>query len=197
MRSGTSACHVLYALIAQRTDIDTVQQMLAGTKQDGRDGQVQLVDEGSAKILPDRGNTATQPDIATVRGISRLPQRGLNTVGDEPKHGAALHQERRSRMMSQHEDRRVIRRLVTPPAFPAVIRPRASDGAEHVPAENPGADPGEALRRDIVIDAGFSIWMTVHSLPRTRVEEPAKQFRPADAERIVKVLARSGAVPVD
>jgi hypothetical protein len=185
MRSGAGACHMLHALIAQRTNIDTVQQMLAGTKQDGRDGQVQLVDEGSAKILPDRGNAATQPDIATVRRIPRLLQRGVNTVGDEAKHRAALHHERRSRVMSQHEDRRVIRRLVTPPAFPAVIQPWASDGAEHVSTENLGADPGEPLRRDVVIDACFAIFISVHPLPGPRVEEPIKQFRTADSKRIL------------
>ena len=197
MRSGTSACHVLYALIAQRTNIDTVQQMLAGTKQDGRDGQVQLVDKSSAKILPDRGNAATQPDIAAARGIPRLPQRGVNTVGDEAKHSAALHHERRSRMMSQNEDRRVIRRLVTPPSFPAVIQPRASDGAEHVSTENPGADPGEPFRRDIVIYAFFAIFISVHPLPGSRVEEPIKQFRTADSKRILQILVGSGTIPVD
>ena len=72
-------------------------------------------------------------------------QRGVNAVGDEPKHRAALHLERRSRVMGQHEDGRVIRRLVTPPAFPAVVGPRAPDGTEHVSTENPGADSGETL----------------------------------------------------
>ena len=55
MRGGTSARDVLYALISQRTDIDTVQEMFPSTEQDGRDGQVQLVNEGSAQILPNRG----------------------------------------------------------------------------------------------------------------------------------------------
>ena len=185
MRSSTSACHVLYALVAQRTDIDTAQQMLAGTEQDGRDGQVQFVNEGSAQILPNCGNAATQPDIAAVRRIPRLLERGVNTVGDEPKYGPALHHERRSRMMSQHEDRHVVRRLVTPPAFPAVIRPRASHRAEHVSTENPGADSGESLRRNIVIYASLAIFISVHPLPGPRVEEPIKQFRTADSKRVL------------
>jgi hypothetical protein len=185
MRGCTSACDVLYALVAQCTEIDTVQQMFASTEQDGRDGQVQFVNEGSAQILPNCGYAATHPDVATGRSIPRLPQRGVNTVGDEPKHRAAFHRERRSRMMSQHEDRRVIRRLVTPPAFPAVIRPRASDGAEHVSTENPSADSAEAFRRNIVICARLAIFTPVHPLPGPRVEEPVKQFRTADSKGVL------------
>ena len=85
MRGGTRACDVLYALVAQRTDIDTLQQMFASTEQDGCDGQVQLVNKGSAQILPNSGYAATQPDGATARRIPRLLQRGVNTVGNEPK----------------------------------------------------------------------------------------------------------------
>ena len=151
MRGGTSARDVLDAFIAQRAEIDTVQQMFPGPEQDGRDRQVQLVDQGGAQILPNGGHAAAQPDVAAARRVPRLLQRGVNAVGDEPELRAALHRERRSRVMGQHEDGRVIRRLVAPPALPAVVRPRAADRAEHVPAENPRADSGEALRRDVVV----------------------------------------------
>ena len=197
MRGGTSARDVLYALVAQRTGIDTVEQMFARTEQDGRDGQVQLVDEGSAQILPNCGYASTQPDVATGRSIPRLLQRSVNTVGDEPKHRAAFHREGRPRVMRQHEDGRVIRRLVTPPALPAVIRPRASDGPEHVSTENPSADSGKTLRRDIVIGARLAIFIPMHPLPGPGVKEPVEQFRTADSQRVFQILARSSTVPVD
>ncbi len=197
MRGGSCACDMLYALIAQGTDIDTVQQMLARTEQDGRDGQVQLINKSCTQILPNCGNAATQPDVATVRRIPRLLQRSMNAVGYELEHSAALHRDPCSRMMGQHEDRRVIRRLLAPPAFPAVIRPRASDGAEHVAAENPRADSRETLRRNIVICACLAIITPVHSLPGTRVEEPVKQCRAAHSKRVLEILPRSSAVTVD
>ena len=40
MRGGAATRNVLDALVAQRTDIDTAQQMFSSTEEDGRDGQV-------------------------------------------------------------------------------------------------------------------------------------------------------------
>jgi hypothetical protein len=99
--------------------------------------------------------------------------------------------------MRQYEDGRVIGGLVTPPTFPGVVGPRSPHGTEHVTPENPGADPGEPLRRHIVVDARFAIFIAVHPLPGARVEEPVKQRRPADSERILKILTRPGTVSVD
>src|SRR6267378_2204242 len=171
--------------------------MLASTEQNGRDGEVQLVNECRAQVLPNRGYAATQSDVAAPRRIRRLLQRGVNTPGDEPKLRAARHPERCSRVMRQHEDGSVIRGLVTPPALPTLIRPRASDGAEHVAPENPGADSGEALRRNIVVYARFASVIAVHPLPGARVEEPVKQRRTTNAEGILKILALSGTITVD
>ena len=52
---------------------------------------------------------------------------------------------RRARVMRQHEHRHVVRRLVAPPALPALVRPWPADRPEHVPAQDPGADSLEAL----------------------------------------------------
>src|SRR5204863_2388338 len=97
----------------------------------------------------------------------------------------------------QHEDRRVVRRLVAPPSLPAFVGPRSADGAEHVAAEDPGADPFECLRREIVVDAGLAVRIAVHAVPGARAEEPVEQLRAADAERMLEILSGSGAVSVD
>src|SRR6267142_6302721 len=99
-----------------------------------------LVDQAGAQILPNRRHAATKADVAAPRGSGRLLQGGVNACGDKVKFGPSRHPERRTRMMRQHEDERVIRRLVAPPALPAVVRPRASDRTEHVTPENPGPD---------------------------------------------------------
>src|SRR5438105_6200964 len=75
-------------------------------------------------------------------------------------------------VMRQHEDGRVIRRLVAPPALPAVVRPRASDRTEHVAPKNPGADSGKTLLRDPVIHSRFAVVMAVHRPPYAQGEEP-------------------------
>ncbi len=142
----------------------------------------------------------TPPPRRTSRAArcsGRLLQSGVNAFGDKTKLRASRHPERRARVMRQHEDRRVIRRLVAPPALPAVVRPWASDRTEHVAPKNPGPDSGKALLRHAVVDPRFAIVMAVHPPPYARVEEPLHQLGAPDAERILEILVRPGTVAVD
>ena len=61
--SRTFARHILGAFIAQSTHIDVVQEMLSGTKQDGSDGEMQLVNQAGAQKLPNGGYATTQADV--------------------------------------------------------------------------------------------------------------------------------------
>src|SRR5206468_11664983 len=160
-------------------------QMLAGAEQDRSNGEMQLVNQGGAQILPDSGYAATETHVATARRGSRLLQGGVNAVGDKAKLRASGHVRRRPRVVRQHEDERVIRWLVAPPALPTVVRPRASDRTEHVASENPGTDSGKALLGDAIIDARLSVVMTVHPAPYASVKEPLHQLGASDAERMV------------
>src|SRR2546426_4800342 len=145
---------------------------------------MQLVNQGGAQILPNSGYAATEADVAAPRCSARLLQGGANAFGDKAKLRTSRHPKRRPRVMRQHEDGRVIRRLVAPPALPAVVRPRASDRTEHVAPKNPGTDSGKALLRNSVIDSRLSIVIAVHPAPYACVEEPLHQLRAPDAERI-------------
>src|SRR5215468_11030087 len=120
---------------------------------------MQLIDERGAEILPDRRHATPDPDVPVTRGRLGSLQRGVNAVGDEPELRPARHGERSTWVVGQHEDGSVIRRLLAPPAPPAVIRPRAADGPEHIAAENPSADPGQALGCNLVVDARLAVCM--------------------------------------
>src|SRR5712691_9841935 len=98
---------------------------------------MQLVNQAGVQILPNRRYAATNADVAPARCGPRLLQGSVNAFGDEPKLRTSRHAEGRSPVMGQDEDRRVIRRLLAPPALPAVIWPRASNGTEHVSPKNP------------------------------------------------------------
>src|SRR2546421_7747180 len=98
--------------------------MLAGTEQYRPEGEVQLVNQAGAQILPNSGDAATEADIAAACCGARLLQSGVNAFGDKAKLRTALHPERRARVMRQHEDGRVIRRVLAPPAPPALLPPR-------------------------------------------------------------------------
>ncbi|WP_306667921.1 4-hydroxythreonine-4-phosphate dehydrogenase PdxA, partial [Klebsiella pneumoniae] len=57
-------------------------------------------------------------------------------------------------MVGQHEDRHVIGRGVAPPALPRIVGPGAAHRAEHVAAEDPGADIVEAARGEGIDASG-------------------------------------------
>src|SRR5437879_9458090 len=86
---------------------------------------MQLVNQGGAQILPNSGYAATEADVAAARCSARLLQSGVNAFGGKAKLRTSRHPKGRPRVMRQHEDGRVIRRLFAPPALPAVVRPRA------------------------------------------------------------------------
>src|SRR6266576_6558641 len=118
---------------------------------------MQFVNQGGAQILPNSGYAATEANVAAARCCLRLLQSSVNAFSDKAELCASRHSERRSRVMRQHEDRRVIRRLVAPPTFPAVARPWTSDRTKHVAPKNPGADSGKALLRNFVIYSRLAI----------------------------------------
>src|SRR5438874_1869679 len=158
---------------------------------------MQLVDQTGTQILPNGGKPGAEAHVAPARRSARLLQGDVNACGDKVKLRTPRHAKRRARVMRQHEDGRVIRRLVAPPALPAVVRPRASDRTEHVAPKNPGTDSGKALLRNSVIDSRLSILVTVHPPPHACLEEPLHQFRAPDAQRILEILVRPSAVTVD
>jgi hypothetical protein len=69
--------------------------------------------------------------------------------------GAALHIERFPSMMREHENIAMIRRIVTPPTFPIVIRPCSADRAEHVPPDNPSTDIFKTPSGELVVNASL------------------------------------------
>src|SRR5439155_12659424 len=158
---------------------------------------MQLVDQTGTQILPNGGNPAAEVHVAPARRSARLLQGDVNAFGDKMKLRTSRHPKRRPRVMCQHEDGCVIRRLVAPPALPAVVRPRASDRTEHVAPKNPGTDSGKPLLRNSVIDSWLSIVIAVHPPPYACVEEPLHQLRAPDAERILEIVVRPGTVAVD
>ncbi len=93
-------------------------------------------------------------------------------------------------MMRQHKGRRVIRRIVAPPALPAFVRPRAADRPKHIAAEDERAEPVHRTMCVGLIDFIRTAVLTDHCLEHARTEQPRVQFPPALAERIFKTLLR-------
>src|SRR6185437_6805486 len=106
---------------------------------------MQLIDKTRAKKLTDRTDATTNANVSAVRGGFRLLQSCFNPFSDEIKLSASRHLQRRSSVMRQDKHRSVIRRFVTPPTFPVLVRPRSTNWPKHVAAENPRSNSGEPL----------------------------------------------------
>src|SRR4051812_37675216 len=96
--------------------------------------------------------------------------------------GAALHLQRRARMVGQDEDRYVVRWVRSPPAIPVIVPPRSAHRSEHVAAHDPGAEILERACGEIVIDTGGpAISAQDGLLERTGWNEPLVQLFAAAA----------------
>ena len=111
--------------------------------------------------------------------------------------GAALHLDRRPRMMGEDEDRRAIGRLLAPPDLPALVGPGPAHRAEHVAAQYPGPDIVEAAHGEPVVDAGRALAFAVERLEGAGREHPLVQTLSAATERLLEALVGAGAEPVE
>src|SRR5260370_41528149 len=121
--------------VAERRQVDPGEHRFALPEHDRGQGEMQIVDQPGAKILTHRLDATTNLHVAALGGELRLLQRRLDTLGHGYEGGAAVHLDRIARMVRQHEGRRVIGWIVTPPALPALVRPRPADLPEHIASE--------------------------------------------------------------
>ena len=187
---------VLGAFVSQLQEIKSSEETLAAAQDNRRNGNMQLVNQPSLKILPDRRRPATETH---VQSVSRLPgalQGGVDAIGDEMKGRAALHLDRRARMMGENEYLCVIRRVVTPPALPFVIRPCAANRSEHITPQNPRTDSVQPAFRKIVVNTRRTVAIAVEFLESARRKEPLVEVAATNAQRIVEVLVRTGPKPI-
>jgi hypothetical protein len=113
------------------------------------------------------------------------------------KDRAALHEYRFTGMVRQDKNRHVIGWIVSPPSFPAVVRPGSPNRAEHVPAHDPRPDIPKTARCELVIDTSRTALLPEHLPERARGEGPLMQRNAAYAERVVAILTGTSAIAVD
>src|SRR5919107_342219 len=151
--------------------LDAIEDPLAGAKQDRRDVERQLVDDPGNEGLA-HGRGATRDVYAGVAGrLSRLCVSGVEAAGDEVEGRPAFHLDRLVSVMGQHEHRRVVGRLGTPPATPVLI-PLAADRPEHVPPHDVRATRAHepACRRRVGVVGALVAEMPAMDLAPTLAE---------------------------
>ncbi len=179
--------YVLGTLITQLQHVEAVEQIFPSAKKDRADRNVHFVNESGFEVLPNRTDATTEPNILPVRCVFCEFQRGIYSL-DEVEGCATIHRNRWSWVIREHEDSRVIRRIVAPPALPSIIRPRSADRSEHVAAHDPCSKVGKTPRHKIVINTAFANVIPFQMLKGASVNDPVVESQTADAEGIVDVL---------
>ncbi len=157
---------------------------------------MQFIDQAGLQILPDSADAAADLDVLVARGGRRLVERFLDAPGDEVEGRAALHDDRLARVMGEDVSRRMVRRVRTPPAFPGIVRPLAADRAEHVAAEDEGAETGHGAGGIILVYAFRAVVLAHHGAEGAGMEEPLEHFRPPLSQGVIQALLRAGAETV-
>src|SRR6059036_1946820 len=140
---------------------------------------------------------AADLDIALARGLPGATERFVNSAGDKMIDGPAFHRDRLARVVRQHKHRRMIGRILPPPAAPLVVGPRPAHGAEHVSAHDIRTDAFPEALGKIVVGTRRPARLPVHLAKRARADVPAVQLLTTHAEWVLPSLAEARAVPVE
>jgi hypothetical protein len=159
---------------------------------------MQFIYQSLPKVLPDGRRSASDPDILSVGGIASPFKCGANPVSNEMKGRASLHYEWRTGMIREHENLRMVNRVLTPPSPPALIRPGTAHWPEHISAHDPGANIAEAARGKVVVNPGLSVFASEQlRLKRAGGERPFMKGRSAGSQRVFQALIRACAKAVN
>ena len=148
--------YMLNGAITERSKVQVSEQRFALTKHHWCYSQMDFVDITGADVLSDRFDAAAYPHILAASCCARSFQCGSDAIRHEMEGGPSKHFDRFASMMCEYECRRVIRRLVAPPALPLIIGPLASDRSEHVSAKNEGSDAVHRPARVRIICSGLA-----------------------------------------
>src|SRR5688572_6840414 len=175
--------------------LQSVPEPHAPAAQDRHHHDVGVVDEPGSKEVADHGGTSADAYVLAARSLAGLLERLGRRSVDEVKRRAALHLDRRARVMGEDEGRCVERRVGTPPALP--LRVLVPSGRAELPgAHDLGADPRTVLLGEGVVDAAATTWL-VAPAPPPGGEHPFVQPLAGVAERCLPALPLTGAEAVE
>jgi hypothetical protein len=98
-----------------------VEQTFAMTEQDGHDVEHEFVDRACRERLPHSRCAAGDGDVAVAGGSLRLREGRVEACCDEVERRPALHLYRLVGVVGKDERRRLVGRLVAPPAAPVLV----------------------------------------------------------------------------
>src|SRR5215216_5770615 len=176
--------------------LQSVPEAYASAEQERDHHDVHMVNEPGSKEVADHGGTPADAYVLAVRSLAgRLECLGRRSV-DEVERRAAIHLDRRARVMGEDEGRCVERRVGTPPALP--LRVLVPSGRAELPGSHDlAADPRTVLPGEGVVDAAGAAGLADHLAPPPGGEHPVVQPFAGVAERCVVALTLTGAEAVE
>jgi hypothetical protein len=157
---------------------------------------VQVVDQPGGKEVPDHRRTPAEAHVLDSRSragrLERLDRRPVQEV----ERRAALHLDRRARVMGEHEGGCVERRVRTPPALP--FRVLVPPGRAELPGTHDlGTDPVRELPRVRLVGAAATARPAEHLAAPPGGEHPLVQPFARVAERRLEALRHTGGETVE
>jgi len=137
---GSVRRNMLDCSVSQIAEIHPAKERFPLAKRNGSKGKMNFIDVAGLNVLLHSLRTAANLNVLSACRFARSLQRILNTVGDEVKCRSTQHLDWWPWIMCQYESWRVIRRIVTPPAFPLIVRPFSTKRSEHVATEDEGTE---------------------------------------------------------
>lgn len=188
---GSVRRNMLDRSISQGTKVQAAKERFPLAKRDWSNGEVNLIHVAGLNVLPHRLGTAADLNVLCACRFARPLQRIFDAVRDEMKRRSAQHLDRRSWIMRQYESRRMIRRIVTPPALPLIVRPFPTNGSEHVATEDEGTETFHCAPGEPVIKASFTVLFSQHLAKSSRREKPLKELLATQTKRMIQTLSGS------
>src|ERR1022692_382349 len=149
------------------------------------------------KVLPDGGCATSDKNITVTRCSACCAASRFDTAVDEIEGGSSLHLNWRMRVVSEHEDRVMKGGILSPPAGPLALAPRATYWTEHVPTHDGGAHTRFPLREEVVVESLATAFSANHSTAAEGSEHPFVELGTANPERVAEVLVGAGGVTVE
>src|SRR5919204_1274138 len=176
--------------------LQSVPEPHASAEQDRNDHDVHVVDEPCREEVADRRGTSADPYVQAVGSLAGSLQCLGRRSFDEVKGGAALHLDRRARVMGKNEHRCVEWRVGTPPALP--LRVLVPSGVAELPGTHDlDADATIVQPHDGVVDATGAAGLAEPLAPPPGREHPFVQPFAGVAERCVEAQTFAGAETVE
>src|SRR5688500_3675119 len=90
--------------VAERRQVEAGEQVLPGAEQDGRHGEVHLVDQAGLQILTNGGDAATDANVVAAGRGPRTLQRRVDAPGDEVEDSPGFHLQGRPLVVRENKN---------------------------------------------------------------------------------------------